>query len=122
MGEEEETQVAVVEHQGREQLRRPREFILKDGQTGSNSMDMASRGCTHLFVTEQVWMEPVIRGEGVTEGPLACPKCAGKVGTFSWIGMVMVQGAEPFLLSLPTHRHKVLVRRMGCSRLCPAQE
>lgn len=122
---EDETQVA--EHPGREQQRRPREFIRKDGQAGSSRLGVAPRGCTHLFVTEQAWMEPVIRGEEVTEGSLSCPNCTGKVGTFSWIGMregpyPLTRSLLPSLSLTRCHRHKMLMRGMGCSRLCPAQE
>ncbi|XP_027586134.1 dual specificity protein phosphatase 12 [Pipra filicauda] len=40
--------------------------------------------CTSYFIEPVQWMEPALLG--VMEGQLLCPKCASKLGSFSWRG------------------------------------
>ncbi|KAM6100014.1 dual specificity protein phosphatase 12 isoform 1-T1 [Theristicus caerulescens] len=40
--------------------------------------------CTSYFTEPVQWMEPALLG--VMEGQLLCPKCASKLGSFSWRG------------------------------------
>ena len=48
-------------------------------------MENTSSSCSHLFIKELFWMENFIRG--VNEGTISCPKCNGKLGNFSWVGL-----------------------------------
>ena len=42
--------------------------------------------CSHIFLTQQPWMQSQVEG-GVVEGTLYCGgRCGGKVGNFNWAG------------------------------------
>lgn len=74
----------VVQHEAAAQ--KPSEFRLKDHRSqGVSHHTAVTTMCTHLFTEELAWMEDSIRG--VMEGVLSCPRCAAKLGTFSWVGI-----------------------------------
>ncbi|NXY89095.1 DUS12 phosphatase, partial [Alcedo cyanopectus] len=50
----------------------------------SGSARPAGEKCTSYFTEPVQWMEPALLG--VLEGQLLCPKCTGKLGSFSWRG------------------------------------
>ncbi|NWH79929.1 DUS12 phosphatase, partial [Piaya cayana] len=53
--------------------------------TGSAQLRGGGREtCTSYFTEPVQWMEPALLG--VLEGQLLCPKCASKLGSFSWRG------------------------------------
>ncbi|CDK27844.1 unnamed protein product [Kuraishia capsulata CBS 1993] len=52
-------------------------YVVKSEEAASN--------CTHFFTERLAWMKEEL-DKGEVEGKLACPKCQGKVGGYSWKG------------------------------------
>lgn len=100
----------IEPHQSQHSL--PQSFVYSDQRSGVRSVcllfpwlifkhtwfNCQVMRCTHLFVCELPWMDPIVRGvmEGVVciqkvvisnQLQIPCPKCEAKLGTFSWHGM-----------------------------------
>eukprot|EP00048_Salpingoeca_helianthica_P006803 m.102958 g.102958 ORF g.102958 m.102958 type:complete len:330 (+) comp14130_c1_seq2:128-1117(+) len=71
--------------------------------------------CQSLFIEPMTWMADVAAGEH--SGKLACPKCAGRLGSFDWAGAQCSCGAwiTPSF-QLPQSRVDVMVLRPPTAR------
>ncbi|NXI96407.1 DUS12 phosphatase, partial [Psophia crepitans] len=63
---------------------RPTAFAHKRITDSTQLVGDGHEKCTSYFTEPVQWMEPVLLG--VMEGQLLCPKCASKLGSFSWRG------------------------------------
>lgn len=54
----------------------------RNGQPAQSSLP---RSCMHYFMEPAAWMKPELE-RGALAGKLACPRCAAKVGSYSWQG------------------------------------
>ena len=41
--------------------------------------------CSSVFLEPLAWMAPAL-SDAAVEGKLSCPKCSGRLGSFSWVG------------------------------------